>query len=83
MGLREWCVLITHNIHKTHLDATTASADAVLYGTDCECGNGAYRVLADAILRGLITEEQIDESLKKLFEIRFRLGIFDPADRVP
>ena len=33
--------------------------------------------------RGLITEKQIDESLKKLFEIRFRLGMFNPDDRVP
>lgn len=72
-----------YNTHKTHQDAATASADAVLHGTDCECGNGAYRALADAVLRGLITEKQIDESLKKLFEIRFRLGMFDPDDRVP
>ena len=72
-----------YNTHKTHQDAAAASADAVLHGTDCECGNGAYRALADAVLRGLITEKQIDESLKKLFEIRFRLGMFDPDDRVP
>lgn len=72
-----------YNTHNTHEDAAEASADAVLHGTDCECGNGAYRALADAIVRGLITEEQVDVSLKKLFEIRFRLGMFDPDDRVP
>jgi len=70
--------------HKTHPDAAAAAADAVLHGTDCECAhNGAYHALADAVGRGLITEDQIDVSVKKLFTIRFRLGMFDPEDRVP
>jgi len=70
--------------HKTHPDAAAAAADAVLHGTDCECAhNGAYQALADAIGQGLITEEQLDVSVKKLFKIRFRLGMFDPDERVP
>lgn len=69
--------------HMTHEDAAAASADAVIHGTDCECGNGAYLALVDAVERGLITEEQIDVSVKRLFTIRFRLGMFDPDDRNP
>jgi len=69
--------------HQTHADAAEASADAVIHGTDCECGNGVYRALIDAVQRGLITTEQIDASVKRLFNIRFRLGMFDPDDRVP
>jgi beta-glucosidase len=69
--------------HKTHPDAMSAVADAVLHGTDCECGDGAYLALIDALANGLITEEEIDVSLKHLFNIRFRLGMFDPNDRVP
>jgi beta-glucosidase len=70
--------------HKTHPDAAAAAADAVLHGTDCECaGNGAYQALADAVNGGLVTEEAVDESLKRLFKIRFRLGMFDPDERVP
>ncbi|MDR1408531.1 MAG: glycoside hydrolase family 3 C-terminal domain-containing protein [Tannerella sp.] len=70
--------------HKTHPDAAAAAADAVLHGTDCECaGNGAYQALSEAVSKGLVTEEAIDESLKRLFKIRFRLGMFDPDDRVP
>jgi beta-glucosidase len=71
-----------YRTHKTHPDAATASADAVLHGTDCECG-ASYQALADALGNGLITEEEIDASLKRLFMIRFRLGMFDPADRTP
>ena len=69
--------------HRTHANAAEASADAVIHGTDCECGNGAYRALIDAVQQGLITTEQIDASVKRLFTIRFRLGMFDPVDRVP
>lgn len=73
-----------YKTHRTHPSAAEASADAVLHGTDCECsGHGAYRALADAVGEGLITEQQIDASVKKLFEIRFRLGMFDPEERVP
>lgn len=68
--------------HKTHTDPLSASADAVLHGTDLECGE-MYRSLDKAVEAGLITEEQIDISLKKLLKIRFRLGMFDPADKVP
>ena len=69
--------------HKTHAAMTDAAADAVIHGTDCECGNGVYRSLIDAVQKGLITVEQIDASIKRLFTIRFRFGMFDPDDRVP
>ena len=73
-----------HRNHKTHPDAASAAADAVLHGTDCECDhNGTYQALAEAVEKGLITEEQINVSVKKLFKMRFRLGMFDPDDRVP
>lgn len=68
--------------HKTHIDSISAVSDAVLHGTDLECGE-AYRVLPKAVEAGLITEEQIDISLKKLLKIKFRLGMFDPKEMVP
>ncbi|WP_345955396.1 glycoside hydrolase family 3 C-terminal domain-containing protein [Mucilaginibacter sp. PAMB04168] len=64
--------------HKTHADAEAAAADAVLHGTDVECGNVTYLSLVKAVEHGKITEQQIDVSLKRLFTIRFRLGMFDP-----
>ncbi len=70
--------------HKTHATQESAAADAVLHGTDCECsGKPTYLALHKAIKDGLITEQQIDISLKRLFTIRFRLGMFDPAEMVP
>ena len=79
------CGAIDHlfNHHKSHPDAVHASADAVLHGTDIECGQNAYFGLLQAVKDGLISEEDIDVSLKRLFTIRMRLGMFDPKERVP
>jgi beta-glucosidase len=68
--------------HKTHANAEEASADAVFHGTDVECGKDAYKSLVQAVKDGKITESKIDESVKRLFMIRFRLGMFDPTSIV-
>jgi beta-glucosidase len=69
--------------HKTHSDASVAAADAVFHGTDVDCGREAYLGLKKAVEDGVITEAQLDVSLKRLFEIRIRLGMFDPKEKVP
>ena len=68
--------------HETHPDAESASADAVLSGTDLECG-GSYHALLKAIQDGKIKESDLDVSLRRLFRARMELGMFDPDDRVP
>ena len=37
----------------------------------------------DAVHQGLITEAQINETVKRLFTARMKLGMFDPPARVP
>ncbi|MDR1527243.1 MAG: glycoside hydrolase family 3 C-terminal domain-containing protein [Dysgonamonadaceae bacterium] len=69
--------------HQTHANAQSAAADAVYHGTDLDCGREAYLALKQAVEEGLITEAQIDVSLQRLFQIRFRLGMFDPKEKVP
>ena len=68
--------------HKTSPDAEAASAEAVLAGTDLECG-GSYRALLQAIRRGDIKESDIDISVKRLFTARMKLGMFDPDSQAP
>ncbi|WP_316834213.1 glycoside hydrolase family 3 C-terminal domain-containing protein [Pedobacter nutrimenti] len=70
------------NNHKTHKNAAAAAADAVFHGTDVECGDHAYRSLVGAVKTGIIAEKDIDVSLSRLFTIRYRLGMFDPAEKV-
>jgi beta-glucosidase len=59
-----------------------ASAMAVKAGTDLDCGK-SYATLADAVHQGLLSEEDISRAVTRLFTARFRLGMFDPPERVP
>jgi beta-glucosidase len=62
-------------------DMAHAAADAVHAGTDLECGYGpgqAFPSLVDAVHQNLISEEDIDRALRRLYRERFRLGMFDP-----
>jgi beta-glucosidase len=68
--------------HKYKPNAAEASAAAVKAGSDLTCGT-EYRALVDAVKSGLITEAEIDRSLERLFTARFKLGMFDPPERVP
>lgn len=68
--------------HKTHKSTAAASADAVFHGTDVECGTSVYKSLVEAVKTGIITEKEIDVSVARLFTIRYRLGLFDPAEKV-
>jgi beta-glucosidase len=77
------CEAIT-DIYKYHKIAPTpeeAAALAVKSGTDLECGK-VYLHLKDAVAKKLITEADIDVSVKRLFTARFKLGMFDPIEKV-
>lgn len=77
-----WAIDDFFKYHKTHPDATASAIDAVMHGTDVECGQTVYKTLTDAVKKGLIKEAQLDISLRRLLEIRFRLGMFDPPSMV-
>jgi len=67
--------------HEYAKDAAEASALAIKAGTDL-CSGKTYEALAEALKRGLVTEADIDRSLRRLFLLRFKLGQFDPPERV-
>ncbi len=77
-----WAIDDFFRYHKTHKDATASAVDALIHGTDVECGRTVYTTLVDAVKNGLVKESQIDVSLKRLFTIRYRLGMFDPPSMV-
>ena len=68
--------------HETHKDPLSASVDAVLNGTDLECGK-VFMNLADGLKQGLIKETDLDGHLRRTLTGRFELGMFDPADMLP
>src|SRR5690606_35505549 len=68
--------------HGTHPDPQSAAADAVIHSTDLECGS-TYEQLVKAVEEGLITEDQINQSLRRILRGWLELGMLDPVERVP
>ena len=68
--------------HNTAKDGAEASAQAVLAGTDVECGS-EYKNLPAAVKRGDIKEADLDRSLRRLLIARFELGDLDPDEMNP
>ena len=74
-----------HENHKVTSDAAESAALAVNNGCHLNCGK-AYRWLYEAYERDLVDEETITAAVEKLFEARFRLGMFDDDceyDKIP
>ena len=67
--------------HHTHPDAESASAAAVVSGTDLECGS-SYKALVESVKKGLISEEKVNTSVKRLLKARFELGEMDDLEKV-
>ncbi len=77
------CEAITdiYAFHKIVATPEEAAALAVKSGTDLECGK-VYLHLKEAVAKKLITETEIDQAVKRIFTARFKLGMFDPAEKV-
>lgn len=68
-----------HNVVDTPEEA---AAMAINNGTDLNCGN-TYPHMQKAVDKGLVSENVIDQALMRLFEARFKLGMFDNPEKVP
>jgi beta-glucosidase len=67
--------------HKIVPTAEQASALALKSGLDLNCGQ-TYAALAGAVRQGLVTEAQVDVSVRRLMLTRMRLGELDPPASV-
>jgi beta-glucosidase len=67
--------------HKIAASPEAAAAMALRAGLDLDCGH-AYAALAGAVKQGLVTEAQIDVSVRRLMLARMQLGMFDPPSQV-
>jgi beta-glucosidase len=73
------------DIYRHHQVADTpeeAAGMAVQAGCNLNCGC-TYEHLLLAVGHGWLSESEIDTALEYLFTIRFRLGMFDPPEKVP
>ncbi|HEY7615182.1 MAG TPA: glycoside hydrolase family 3 C-terminal domain-containing protein [Terriglobales bacterium] len=85
------CAAVTDIFRNHHYTQTMEQgvAAALKAGTDLVCGDPTTRVKVErdafpvAVQQGLITEEDINRALRRLFTARMRLGMFDPPEMVP
>ena len=68
--------------HNIFPDAASASANAVMSGTDINCG-GAYKALPEAVKRGDISEKDIDIAVTRALKARFEMGDMDAIGQDP
>jgi beta-glucosidase len=71
-----------HLNHKVTGDAAESAALALLRGCDLGCDH-IYNEIPEAIERGLMTEADVDRALERTLGTRFKLGMFDPDEKVP
>ena len=71
-----------HLRHRVTASDEESAALAVRNGCDLNCGC-TYSSLKNAVEKGLISEKEIDVSVRRLLRTRFKLGMFDPENKVP
>lgn len=74
-------ILDIHENHKITKTPEESAALAVKRGTELNCGK-QYFALVNAVKQGLISEAEIDIAVSRLFMARFKMGMFDPAEKV-
>src|SRR5439155_13328158 len=77
-----WAISDIHQGHGFVLTLEQAAALSVKAGTDLSCGP-EYVSLPFAVANRLLSPADVDRAVKRLFEARFRLGMFDPPESVP
>ena len=68
--------------HKLVSTMEEAAARSVLAGHDLD-NIDFPAALPKAIAKGLLSEKDLDQSLRRILKVRFRLGEFDPPEMVP
>ncbi|HEY5055007.1 MAG TPA: glycoside hydrolase family 3 C-terminal domain-containing protein [Acidobacteriaceae bacterium] len=68
--------------HHYATDHASGAVAGIQAGTDTDCG-AAYLALVDSVHKNLIPESALDVPLRRLFTARMKLGMFDPAAKVP
>ncbi|ABF41379.1 Beta-glucosidase [Candidatus Koribacter versatilis Ellin345] len=71
--------------HKNAPDIVHAAAISLAAGTDLSCSiwEPGFNTLADAVRKGLVTEDMVTRAAERLYAARFELGMFDEPGSNP
>ncbi len=78
-----WAIRDFHVHHKVTETIEESAALALKNGCDLNCGSVYCDALLDAVNLGYCSEEDVDTSLRRLLRTQFKLGLYDPRERVP
>ncbi|CAA7259501.1 unnamed protein product [Cyclocybe aegerita] len=73
-------IFIPHNYTTNFVQAAALALKA---GTDTDCGNTYAQYLPQAYAQGLVSRDDLERAMVRLFSSLVRLGYFDPAERQP
>ena len=77
-----WALSDIHGSHHYTEGPVATAALALKNGCDLSCGC-TFDHLGEAFELGLISQDDIDRALARVLVTRFKLGMFDPPERVP
>lgn len=77
-----WAIKDFHEYHGVTSSALESVALAMKNGCDLNCGN-LFHYLTEAVKRGMVSEERLDEAVTNLLTARMKLGMFDRPEEVP
>ncbi len=75
--------------HKKTADVMHSAVLSLEAGTDLSCSiwTPGFNTLAEAVRKGLVSEDLVTQAAERLYTARFQLGLFDPQgsslDRIP
>ncbi len=65
-------------LHHVEPDFAAAAIRSLKAGVDIDLPDGAaYRTLVDSVRAGKVTEQQIDEAVRRILKLKFQAGLFE------
>lgn len=77
-----WAIKDFHEHHKVTSSAVESVAMAMENGCDINCGS-LFLYLTEAVNRGMVSEERLNQAVENLMMTRLKLGVFDEPEKVP
>lgn len=63
--------------HHTAASLQDAAIQALLAGVDVDLGGNCYVRLADAVREGKVTEESLNQAVRRVLRLKFEMGLFE------
>lgn len=63
--------------HRTATSLQDAAIQALLAGVDMDLGGNCYVQLADAVREGKVSEETLNQAVRRVLRLKFEMGLFE------